>query len=133
MKIINTPNAPQAIGPYSQGIEFNGMVFLSGQIPLNPRTMELAGSDIEAQTAQVFENIKAVLAAAELSLGNVVKTTVFLKNIGDFSGMNKVYARYFAEHKPTRSTIEVARLPKDSLIEIECIAMASEKENRIVL
>ncbi|MDD2598574.1 MAG: RidA family protein [Kiritimatiellae bacterium] len=133
MKIINTPNAPQAIGPYSQGVEANQIIFLSGQIPLNPQTMELVGNDIEAQTTQVFENIKAVLAAAKLSLGSVVKTTVFLKNMGDFNGMNRVYARYFADHKPARSTIEVARLPKDSLVEIECLAMASKKAKHIIL
>ena len=123
MKILNTVNAPQAIGPYSQGIERNRMVFLSGQIPLDPHTMEVVGVDTDAQTRQVFENMKAVLASAELSLNNVVKTTVFLKNMGDFSAMNTVYAQYFADHKPARSTIEVARLPKDCLVEIECIAM----------
>ena len=123
MKIISTPNAPQAIGPYSQALDLGQFIFLSGQIPLNPITMELTGGNIEAQTRQIFENIKAVLAAAELSLNNVVKTTVFLKEMDDFSGMNAVYADHFGDHKPARSTVEVARLPKDSLVEIECIAM----------
>jgi len=123
MKIISTPDAPPAIGPYAQGVDLGQFIFLSGQLPLNPLTMELTGGNIEEQTGAVFANIKAVLAAAGLTLHNVVKTTVFLKDMGDFSRMNAVYAEHFAAHTPARSTIEVARLPKDCRVEIECIAM----------
>lgn len=123
MKIISTPNAPQAIGPYSQALDLGQFVFLSGQIPLNPATMEVVGSCTAEQTEQVFKNIKAVLKAAELELKNVVKTTVFLKEMVDFSQMNAVYEQNFGAHKPARSAFEVARLPKDCLVEIECIAM----------
>jgi len=123
MKIISTPDAPQAIGPYSQALDLGQFVFLSGQIPLNPVTMELTGISTAEQTDQVFKNIKAVLTAAGLDLKNVVKTTVFLKEMGDFSGMNAVYEQNFGTHKPARSAVEVARLPKDCLVEIECIAM----------
>ncbi len=129
MKTISTPDAPPAIGPYAQGVDLGQFVFLSGQLPLNPLTMELTGGNIEEQTGAVFANIKAVLAAAGLNLNNVVKTTVFLKDMGDFSGMNAVYAEHFAAHTPARSTIEVARLPKDALVEIECIAMRQQQRD----
>lgn len=125
MNVINTPKAPQAIGPYSQAIQVNDLLFLSGQIPLDPDTMVLVGENVTEQTEQIFKNVKAVLTAAGVSLANVVKTTVFLKDMNDFGAMNEVYARTFGEHKPARSAVEVARLPKDCLVEIECIASAS--------
>jgi 2-iminobutanoate/2-iminopropanoate deaminase len=123
-KIISTENAPKAIGPYSQAVAWNGLVFLSGQIPLDPSTGELVDGDIAAQTERVLENIKAVLAASGSSLDRVIKTTVFLKNMGQFARMNEVYGRYFTTDAPARSTVEVARLPRDVQVEIDCIATA---------
>lgn len=122
MKTVSTQNAPAAIGPYAQGIIANGFFYSSGQIPLTPAG-ELVEGDIVVQTNQVFENLKAVLAAAGTSLDKVVKTTVFLKDMNDFAAMNEVYAKHFGDHKPARSAVEVARLPKDVKIEIEVIAL----------
>ncbi len=122
MKIIQTTNAPQAIGPYSQAIIVNGLLFASGQIPLNPTTMLVESGDISNQTIQVLENIKAILKEANADLSNVIKTTVFIKNMNDFATINEIYASYFKDHKPARSCVEVSRLPKDVLIEIEIIA-----------
>lgn len=122
MKTISTANAPAAIGPYAQGIVVNNMFYSSGQIPLTA-SGELVDGDIEVQTHQVFENLKAVLAAAGSSLNQVVKTTVFMKDMNDFATMNEVYASHFGDHKPARSAVEVARLPKDVKIEIEVIAL----------
>ncbi|MFC0296604.1 RidA family protein [Geobacillus jurassicus] len=122
MKKVETTKAPQAIGPYSQGIIVNNMFYSSGQIPLTPEG-ELVKGDIQAQTHQVFQNLKAVLEAAGASLDTVVKTTVFLKNMDDFAAMNEVYSQYFPNHKPARSCVEVARLPKDVLVEIEVVAL----------
>lgn len=122
MKTISTTNAPAAIGPYAQGIVVNGLFYSSGQIPLTAQG-ELVEGDITAQTNQVFENLKAVLAAAGSSLDKVVKTTVFLKDMNDFAAMNETYAQNFGEHKPARSAVEVARLPKDVKVEIEVIAV----------
>lgn len=122
MKTVSTTNAPAAIGPYAQGIVVNNMFYSSGQIPLTA-SGELVEGDIEVQTHQVFENLKAVLAAAGSSLNQVVKTTVFMKDMNDFAIMNEVYASHFGEHKPARSAVEVARLPKDVKIEIEVIAL----------
>ena len=122
MKTISTTNAPAAIGPYAQGIIVNNMFYSSGQIPLTAQG-ELVEGDIEAQTNQVFENLKAVLAAAGSSLDQVIKTTVFMKDMNDFVAMNEVYASHFGEHKPARSAVEVARLPKDVKVEIEVIAL----------
>ncbi len=122
MNTIATDDAPAAIGPYSQALEHGEMVFCSGQIALDPVTMTLVGSDIAAQTEQVFGNIRAVLGATGLSLANVVKTTVFLADMADFPEMNRVYAEAFGEHKPARSTVEAGRLPKNALVEIECVA-----------
>jgi 2-iminobutanoate/2-iminopropanoate deaminase len=122
-KIISTDRAPKAIGPYSQAVISNGFAFLSGQIPLDPATNQLIEGDITAQTERVFENIKGLLEACGSSLGQVVKTTVFIKDMGEFAKMNEVYARYFPENPPSRSTIEAARLPRDVRIEIECIAL----------
>lgn len=122
MKSVSTTNAPAAIGPYAQGIIVNNMFYSSGQIPLTAAG-ELVEGDIEAQTHQVFENLKAVLASAGSSLDQVVKTTVFMKDMNDFATMNDVYATHFGEHKPARSAVEVARLPKDVKVEIEVIAL----------
>lgn len=122
MKIVSTTNAPAAIGPYSQGIIANGLFYSSGQIPLTAEG-QLVEGDITAQTNQVFKNLKAVLDAAGLTLNNVVKTTVFLKDMNDFVPMNEAYANHFGDHKPARSAVEVARLPKDVKVEIEVIAV----------
>lgn len=122
MRKVKTNKAPQAIGPYSQGIIVNNMFYSSGQIPLTPEG-EMVQGDIKAQTHQVFQNLKAVLEAAGASLDTVVKTTVFLKNMDDFAAMNEVYSQYFTNHKPARSCVEVARLPKDALVEIEVVAL----------
>ncbi|MCR8700043.1 RidA family protein [Campylobacter ureolyticus] len=121
MKVIKTLEAPAAIGPYSQAIKANGFLFVSGQIPLTPNG-ELAGDDIKAQTKQVLKNLKAILKEADLSLKDTVKTTIFLKSMDDFSIVNEIYAQAFGEHKPARSTIEISKLPKDVLVEIELIA-----------
>lgn len=120
-EIISTQNAPQAIGPYSQGIKIGNMVFTSGQIPLNTETGELV-TEIKAATKQSLENVKGVLEAAGSSLDKVVKVGVFVKDMNDFAAVNEVYAEYFKENPPARSCVEVARLPKDSIIEIEAIA-----------
>lgn len=122
MKIVQTSNAPAAIGPYSQGVVVNNLFYSSGQIPLTPEGVMVEG-DIQAQTHQVFQNLKAVLEAAGASLETVIKATVFIKNMDEFAQLNEVYAEYFNEHKPARSTVEVARLPKDALVEIEVVAL----------
>jgi len=123
MKIISTPHAPAAIGPYSQAVVSNGFAFLSGQIPLDPATGQLiAAGDIAAQTERVLENLKAVLESCGTSLAQVVKTTVYLKDMGEFARMNEVYARYFPAKPPARATVEAARLPRDVRVEIDCIA-----------
>ena len=122
-KIISSSNAPAALGPYSQGIETQGtMLFLAGQIPLTPAGEVVAGG-ITEQTTQVLENIKAVLAEAGYEFGHIAKATVFLKDMNNFAAMNEVYGKYLGEIKPARSTIEVARLPKDVQVEIEVIAV----------
>ena len=120
---ISTPNAPAAIGPYSQGIQAGSTIFVSGQLPIDPATGAFAGEDIASQTRQSLTNIKNILAAAGASMNDVVKTTVMLKNIGDFAAMNAVYAEFFAEPFPARAAYQVAALPKDALVEIECIAV----------
>ncbi|WP_043931798.1 RidA family protein [Bacillus sp. EB01] len=122
MKVVQTDMAPAAIGPYSQGIVVNNMFYSSGQIPLTKEGVLVEG-DIAAQTRQVFKNLEAVLAAAGSSFNTVVKTTVFIKNMDDFAALNDVYAEFFPIHKPARSTVEVARLPKDVLVEIEVVAL----------
>ncbi|WP_068777605.1 RidA family protein [Paenibacillus sp. FJAT-26967] len=121
MRIIATQEAPAAIGPYSQAIHIGNMVFTSGQIPLNAEGQVVEG-DVVEQTHQVFRNLQAVLKEAGTSLQHVVKATVFIKDMNQFGQINEVYASYFGEHKPARSTVEVARLPKDVLVEIELIA-----------
>ncbi|MEX2526101.1 MAG: RidA family protein [Gemmatimonadota bacterium] len=125
MDVIRTSHAPEAIGPYSQAIRTGNFLFLSGQIPLDPATMEVVEGDIQVQTERVFENIKGVLEAAGSSLNQVVKTTVFLADMGEFARMNEVYARHFGEHRPARSTVQAAGLPKGVSVEIEAIAVLS--------
>lgn len=122
-KIISTPKAPAAIGPYSQAIEVNGMVFTSGVIPINPATGELVTGTVEEQAEQAIGNLAALLTESGVSLDNVIKTTVFIKNMEDFGKINEIYAKYFTKDFPARSCVEVARLPKDVLIEIEAIAV----------
>jgi 2-iminobutanoate/2-iminopropanoate deaminase len=122
--VIATKDAPQAIGPYSQAIRANGLVFTSGQISIDPANQQLISGDVAAQTERVLRNIEGILAAAGSSIEKVVKTTVFLKSMGDFAAMNEVYGRHFTSAPPARSTVEVARLPKDVLVEIDVIALA---------
>ncbi len=122
-KVIQTEGAPKAIGPYSQAIQAGNFLFLSGQIPLDPKSGELVKGDIRKQTQQVLENIKGVLESQGLGMENVVKATLFLKDIGNFSQVNEVYAKYFPSSPPARSTVEVAKLPRDADIEIEAIAL----------
>ncbi len=121
---VATKDAPQAIGPYSQAIKANGMVFCSGQVALDPATQQVLAADISSQTERVLKNLGGVLAAAGSSMEKVVKTTVFLKNMADFAAMNEIYGRHFKAPFPARSTVEVARLPKDVLVEIDVIALA---------
>ena len=122
-RVIQTEMAPKAIGPYSQAIQAGNFLFLSGQIPLDPKTGELVQGDIQQQTRQVLENIRGVLESEKLGMGNVVKVTIFLKDIGNFNQVNEVYATYFPSSPPARSTVEVAKLPRDAAIEIEAIAL----------
>jgi 2-iminobutanoate/2-iminopropanoate deaminase len=121
-KVISTANAPQAIGPYSQAIEAGGFVFVSGQIPLIPATGELVEGSVEVQTARVLENLKAILEAAGSSLENVVKTTVYITNMDEFAKVNGIYGQYFQENPPARVCVEVSKLPKGALVEIDVIA-----------
>ena len=121
-EVVSTENAPGAIGPYSQAIKANGMVFCSGQIPIDPATGQFVSEDVAEQTEQVFKNLEAVLKAAGTDLGKVVKTTVFLADMNDFTAMNDVYGRWFSENKPARATVQAARLPRDARVEIDCIA-----------
>ncbi|WP_026890085.1 RidA family protein [Lacrimispora aerotolerans] len=125
-KVLATENAPAAIGPYSQGMRCGDMVFISGQLPIDPTTGVFAGEDIASQTRQALTNIRAILKSDGLTMANIVKTTVLLKNISDFSAMNEVYAEFFEGAYPARAAFEVAALPKDSLIEIEAVAYLGE-------
>ena len=122
MTIVRTENAPAAIGPYSQAVVHGGLVFTAGQIPLDPLTGELEQGDVAAQTERVMKNLAGVLEAAGASLDSVLKTTVFLRDMNDFAAMNEVYGRHFGEHRPARSTVQAARLPRDCAVEIECVA-----------
>jgi 2-iminobutanoate/2-iminopropanoate deaminase len=122
-KVIQTEKAPKAIGPYSQAIQAGNFLFLSGQIPLDPKTGELVKGDIRQQTQQVLENIKGILGSQKLGMEDVVKVTIFLKDIGNFNQVNEVYATYFLSSPPARSTVGVAKLPRDADIEIEIIAV----------
>ena len=123
-EVISTPNAPQAIGPYSQAIRANGLIFTSGQVAIDPATQQVISGDISAQTDRVLKNVSAILLVSGSSLDKVLRSTVFLKNMSDFAAMNEVYGRYFKQSPPARSTVEVARLPKDVLVEIDVIALA---------
>jgi 2-iminobutanoate/2-iminopropanoate deaminase len=123
-EVIRTQDAPQALGPYSQAIRANGFVFVSGQVAIDPATQQLIQGDIVAQTDRVLKNLSAILRTAGTGLEKVVRSTVFLKNLGDFVAMNEAYAKFFPAAPPARSTVEVARLPKDVLIEIDVIALA---------
>jgi 2-iminobutanoate/2-iminopropanoate deaminase len=120
---VSTDRGPKAIGPYSQAVKANGFVFLSGQIPLDPQTQQIVEGDVAAQTERVLENLKAIVEAAGSSIARVVKTTVFLADMKDFAAMNDVYSRYFLAPAPARSTVEVARLPRDARVEIDVIAL----------
>jgi len=122
LEYVRTDKAPAALGPYSQAVVAGGWVFCAGQIPLVPETGQLVAGGISEQTERVLSNLAAVLAAAGSTLGEVLKTTVFLADLGDFAAMNEVYARHFGEHRPARSTVEVAALPRGCLLEIECVA-----------
>ena len=125
MKIIKTDKAPAAVGPYSQAVVAGNLVFCAGQIPLDPATGNVVAGGIEEQTRRVCENIKGVLAGAGTSTDKVVKASVFLKDMNDFAGMNKIYAEYFTKDFPARSTLQVARIPKDCLVEIEVVALVN--------
>ncbi|HME32291.1 MAG TPA: RidA family protein [Terriglobales bacterium] len=122
-EVIATDDGPKAIGPYSQAIKANGFVFVSGQVALDPATQQVVPGDVAAQTERSLQNLAGILKAAGTSLDRAVKTTVFLKNMSDFAAMNEVYGRYFTQAPPARSTVEVARLPKDVLVEIDVIAL----------
>ena len=122
LSVVATEQAPAAIGPYSQAIVANGFLYTAGQIPLDPVSMDVDGSDIEAQSERVLKNLDAVLRAAGTSLSRVVKTTCFLVDLNDFPAFNAIYGRWFGDHKPARSTVQVAKLPRGVLVEVECIA-----------
>lgn len=123
MQVVKTENAPAAIGPYSQAVSAGGFLFCSGQIPLDPKTGHIVGETAGEQTVQVMANLSAVLEAAGCDLSHVVKTTIFLKDMNSFTAVNEAYAKAMGEHRPARATVEVARLPKDVLVEIDCIAV----------
>ncbi len=124
--VISTPDAPKAIGPYSQAIRANGFVFVSGQVAIDPATQQVIQGDVAVQTERVIKNLAAILGAAGSGLDSVVRSTVFLKNMGDFAAMNEVYGKHFKGVPPARSTVEAARLPKDVLVEIDVIAIPNE-------
>jgi 2-iminobutanoate/2-iminopropanoate deaminase len=126
-KVIQTDKAPKAIGPYSQAIQAANLLFLSGQIPIDPKTGELIKGDIRQQTQRALENIKGLLESQELGMGDVIKVTIFLKDMGNFNQVNEVYATYFSSSPPARSTVEVAKLPRNAEIEIEAIALCLDK------
>ncbi len=123
--VVATDGAPAAIGPYSQGVVANGFLFTAGQIPLDPETMQLVDGDITVQAERVMQNLAAVLAAAGSGFERVVKTTCFLVDLNDFQAFNTIYTRWFGDHKPARSTVQVAQLPRGVLIEVECVAVVS--------
>jgi 2-iminobutanoate/2-iminopropanoate deaminase len=127
-KIVHTDDAPAAVGPYSQAVKIGKLVYTAGQIPLDPATGKMVEGDVQAQTDRALQNLQAVLEAASSSLSNVVKTTVFLQNMGDFAAMNEVYGRYFNEKPPARSAVEVAALPLGAQVEIEAVALVKKKK-----
>ena len=122
-EVVHTDKAPKAIGPYSQAVKAGNILFVSGQVPFVPETMEIVEGDVKAQTAQSLKNVQAILAEAGLDFSHVVKSTVFIKDMNEFAAINEVYAEYFGENKPARACVEVARLPKDVKVEIEVIAV----------
>jgi 2-iminobutanoate/2-iminopropanoate deaminase len=122
--VISTSKAPAALGPYSQAVRWGDLIFVSGQIPIDPATSQVVGDDVAAQTERVLKNLAAILEAAGASLGQILKTTVYLRDLNDFGKMNEVYARFFSEQPPARATVQVARLPRDVSVEIEAIAAA---------
>jgi 2-iminobutanoate/2-iminopropanoate deaminase len=126
-EVISTKDAPQPVGPYSQAVRANGFVFVSGQVAIDPATQQVIVGDVKAQTDRVLRNLSEILEAAESGLGRVVRCGVFLKNIGDFAAMNEVYGKYLSTAPPARTTVEVARLPKDVLVEIDVIALAKQE------
>ena len=125
-QIISSPDAPAAIGPYSQAVKANGFVYTAGQIPLDPATGEVVDGDIAAQTERVMQSLKAVLAAAGSDFDRVIKTTCFLTDLGNFAAFNEIYASYFGSGAPARSTVEVSKLPRGVLVEVECVAIAAD-------
>lgn len=127
--VVASPLAPKAVGPYSQAIKVGNMIFCSGQIPLHPDTGEIVGSDVATQTEQVLKNLEAVLSVVDSGLYQVAKTTVYLSNMDDFTEMNAVYANHFQVDPPARATVEVARLPKEVLVEIDCIAIVPDRSS----
>jgi len=126
-EVISTPDAPKAIGPYSQGVRANGLVFTAGQVAFDPKTQQIVDGDISAQTERVMQNLSAILTAVGCGMQDVIRSTVFLKNMDDFAGVNAVYSKYFSTAPPARSTVEVSRLPKNALVEIDMIAIAPAK------
>jgi 2-iminobutanoate/2-iminopropanoate deaminase len=126
-EVISTPDAPKAIGAYSQGVRANGLVFTAGQVAFDPKTQQIVDGDISAQTERVMQNLSAILTAAGCGMQDVIRSTVFLKNMDDFAAMNAVYTKYFSTAPPARSTVEVSRLPKNALVEIDMIAVAPAK------
>jgi len=123
-EVVSTSKAPAALGPYSQAVRWGDLIFVSGQIPIDPATSQVVGDDVAAQTERVLKNLAAILEAAGASLGQVLKTTVYLRDLNDFAKMNEVYARFFSEQPPARATVQVARLPRDVSVEIEAVAAA---------
>jgi 2-iminobutanoate/2-iminopropanoate deaminase len=126
-EVISTSDAPKAIGPYSQGVRADGLVFTAGQVAFDPKTQQIVDGDISAQTERVMQNLSAILTAAGCGMQDVIRSTVFLKNMDDFAAMNAVYTKYFSTAPPARSTVEVSRLPKNALVEIDMIAVAPAK------
>ncbi|ORY02815.1 YjgF-like protein [Basidiobolus meristosporus CBS 931.73] len=124
---VHTENAPAAIGPYSQAMTANGFIFVSGQLPVNPKSGSIESDNVKDQTRQSLNNVRAILEEAGADFSQVLKTTVFLKNMGDFASMNEVYAELMGDARPARAAVEVARLPKDALVEIECVAVVSKQ------
>ena len=129
LRTIHTDQAPEAIGPYSQAVVANGFVFTAGQVAFHPSSMQIVEGDVAAQTERVMENLQAILKAAGSDLSAVVKTTVFLRDLNDFAAMNEVYGRWFGGHKPARSTVQAARLPRDVAVEIEAIGVLLERNS----
>jgi 2-iminobutanoate/2-iminopropanoate deaminase len=129
LRTIHTDQAPEAIGPYSQAVVANGFVFTAGQVAFHPSSMQIVEGDVAAQTERVMENLQAILKAAGSDLSAVVKTTVFLRDMNDFAAMNEVYGRWFGEHKPARSTVQAARLPRDVAVEIEAVGVLLERNS----